>query len=335
MDIIILDQRIDNVIKSNYITAVTTYRFAINHLVPLINRFEQQRYSLRPNFYKKLERDLLNGCIMPPLTLAIKSNIIETDASDFLESSINMAFVLDGIQRLNTLNRLKNNESFNLDRPIYLNILICNSMDKLLYRMITLNNGQKPMSTRHQVEILANNIYDFDNLNIDIQTEKQQKIKRINQSFKKEDIIKGYLAFISNSINIDNQKIIESKLDELITDSIIDSDITDREVEYSDIINLINNFIENSELKKWFLIANNLIGFSAGIPKSFYLINEESADKYLENIKKYEEAFSYIDVSKIKLGKVRRQTIKFFIEKYSFMRDLSIGKITDLISMEI
>ena len=47
---------------------------------------------------------------------------------------------------------------------LYANLLICESMDRLLYRMITLNNGQKPMSARHQIEILAGNIFDFDHL---------------------------------------------------------------------------------------------------------------------------------------------------------------------------
>lgn len=45
---------------------------------------------------------------------------------------------------LNTMKRIANDDKFPKDRMLYCNILICNSMDRLLYRMITLNNGQRP-----------------------------------------------------------------------------------------------------------------------------------------------------------------------------------------------
>lgn len=54
-------------------------------------------------------------------------------------------------------------------------------MDRLLYRMITLNNGQKPMSARHQIEILASNMFDFDKLPILAVSEKNKSNKKNNQ----------------------------------------------------------------------------------------------------------------------------------------------------------
>ncbi len=44
----------------------------------------------------------------------------------------------------------------------------------------------------------------------------------------KENLIKGYLAYISNSVNIDNQKIIEEKMNELIADKILNSNIASK-----------------------------------------------------------------------------------------------------------
>lgn len=334
MSIKVLDEQFDQVIQSKFITAIANYEYALDYLVPLINRLEQQRYTLRSSFYEKLERDISKGCIMPPLTLAINSEYSGNDIETFINKHIKEAFVLDGIQRLNTLKRI-GKQKVDLQRPIFLNILICQSMDKLLYRMITLNNGQKPMSARHQVEILANNIYSFDDLDINIQTEKQQRIKRINNSFKKEDIIKAYLAFISNSINIDNQKIIESKLDELITDQIIESDLTDRIIEFSDIIDIVNKFIQDSNAKKWFLVSNNFIGFAAGITKAYSILKDEEIQDFVDSIDNLEQVLSYIDISKVKLGLVRRKAAKFFIENYDICRNYSINKLTDAISQEI
>ncbi|WP_345243242.1 hypothetical protein [Pontibacillus salipaludis] len=340
MEITILDKSHDNVINSVFITAKTTYSVALEKLVPLIDRLDYQRNTLKPQFYRKLEKDILNGCIMPPLTLAIKQEIHEDkkieNIEKFINNNIEDGFVLDGIQRLNTIKRICEKNDINLTRPLYLNILICNSMDKLLYRMITLNNGQKPMSARHQVEILASNLYNFEELPLNIRSEKEQKKKRVNNSFKKDDIIKSYLAFISNSINIDNQKIIESKLDELITDQIIESDLTERKIEFSEVVDLINTLAEaDKSLLKWFKGTNNLIGFSAGIHKSFNEINEVDKDTFKIFIETFEEAFKFIDVSKIKLGLARRRAVKYLITNYSEVYDLSITKLTDIISQEV
>lgn len=339
MSINVFDIQHDKVISSNYIVAKTSYDFALENLVPLIDRLDQQRNTLPPQFYLKLEKDLKNGCIMPPLTIAlIDTNYSESDTLEqtesFINENINSAFILDGIQRLNTLRRI-GKDSLDLSRPLYLNILICNSMDKLLYRMITLNNGQKPMSARHQVEILAGNIYNFDDISLNVQTEKEKGKKKIKGAFKKGDIIKAYLAFISNSINIDNQKIIEEKLDELITDKIIESDVTERSIEFSDVIDLIEKFTTDSELAEWFLVANNLIGFSAGISASFESLKHESLENFKGYLGKVEDSLSNLEVSKIKLGLARRISVQYIIQNYSHVKDLSSSQITDMISMKI
>ena len=68
------------------------------------------------------------------------------------------------------------------------------------------------MSARHQIEILAGNIFDFDALPILSVTEKEKKSKKKidEDTMNKESLIKGYLAYVSNSINIDNQKRVNS-----------------------------------------------------------------------------------------------------------------------------
>ena len=228
MDLVIYDVIYDDVIDSYYLTASATYDYAVKNFVPLINKLEFQRNPLRKTFYKRLELDILNGCIMPNITLAIhfdgelpERNIIN---SSYIEYNLNNAFILDGIQRLTTMKRISENKDFPSERKIYCNIIISNSMDKLLYRMITLNNGQKPMSARHQIEILASNLFDFNNLPLLAVSEKEARKKKISDEYINKDvIIKGYLAYISRSINIDNQKIIENKMNELIADKIMDA----------------------------------------------------------------------------------------------------------------
>ena len=71
MDLVIYDVIYDDVIDSYYLTASATYDYAVKNFVPLINKLEFQRNPLRKKFQKRLELDILNGCIMPNITLAI------------------------------------------------------------------------------------------------------------------------------------------------------------------------------------------------------------------------------------------------------------------------
>jgi hypothetical protein len=274
----IFDIEFDDVIKSVFCSGKTDYEYALINFHPQIDKYNAQRKKMDEKFYRKLERDMVNGCIMPPITIALVIKKIEEFRSldrdqitSLLREEKANVYILDGIQRLNTLKRAYN-ETIKSNK-IYFNLLLAESDDRLLYRMITLNNGQKPMSARHQIEVLANTIFDFDNLSLEIQTEKERSKKRIKGSFDKDDIIKAYIAFLSESVNIDNQKIIESKMDELIAEKIIDSDVTQSEAQFINVIEIIEKFIENESSLRWFKQPNNLIGFCAGIGKSYSIIN--------------------------------------------------------------
>lgn len=340
----VFNESYDEVIRSVYLTVMADYAFALDNLVPLIDKLDFQRSPLRKTFYSRLERDIIDGCIMPFLTIAINKDIkgkkfYTSNNQKELEDLLKSAFVLDGIQRLNTLSRVANKTGFDPSRPIFFNILICGSMDRLLYRMVTLNNGQRPMTARHQIEILAQNMLDFSNIPLDTITEKQSKsnIKRDEgeSQVAKDTLIKSYIAYISNSVNIDNQKIIESKMDELITDNIMDSDITSRNVQFSDILHFIKKCMENSFLKAWFLVPNNMIGFSAAMSTAFSCVEDLPLVNLVDAISVFEEAFKSIEVSKIKLGMARRRMVKYYFENYSVLSTLDELKLLNKISMEL
>lgn len=329
----------DKVIKSRYVTAVTDYKYALNNLVPLIDRLDIQRNIQDSKFYSRLERDLVKGCIMPPLTLAFIDqkaiNIEDAETfSVYFNENIKEGFILDGIQRLNTLQRTfkKYDGELDLNRSLYLNIVICSSMDNLLYRMITLNNGQKPMSARHQIEILTANLFEFEGSEMPIFTEREAKRLKIKVAFNKSDFIKGYLGFLANSTNIENQKIIEEKLDELIADKILESNITEDELEFSDVVGLINRFSTNEKIFKWFKNANNLIGFCVGIKSNFQTINETQTESFNDSIRLFEQAFESFNFSKIKVGRIRRNLVSYFIKNYSELSDVDVLDLVDTLS---
>lgn len=317
----IMDSTYDEVIKSKYLITKVNYKFILDNIIPLINKFDQQRNVLPSNIYKRLERDIKLGCVLPALTLAIiDDNISENPDEEYIRNIVKNGFILDGIQRLNIIHKIynENPQDLQIEKVVYINIIVSDSIDKLLYRMVTLNNGQKPMSARHQIEILTQNMYDFDSIPLDVITEKEGKYKRNIDMFEKADIVKAYLAFATSSTNIENQKIIESKMDELITNKIINSKITERNYEFMDVTNLIYDLIRDDvNLKKWFKNSNNLIGFSSGVSKnnSYMDIKNNKLD-FKNLINNTENAINGLNVSKVKLGKIRRECIEFITENY-------------------
>lgn len=333
----------DNVINSIFLMAQTDYSFAIKNLVPLIGRLGEQRELQRQKFYERLSRDIIDGCIMPPITIAITDDISQIkgktveEYQQYVLDNITEFFVLDGIQRLNTIgNLVKSGRDFDKEMPIYINALICPSMDHLLYRMITLNNGQKPMTARHQIEVIASSIYDFDDIDMPIQAEKRKPgEKRKQGAFKKVDMIKSYLAFLSSSINIDNEKIIQDKMDELIASKIMDNKITNSDVQFDEVLDKVNEFIQNEDCKKWFLNQNNLIAFFAGIKKTFIYLKDMTPNDFSELIEKIELVFTYFEVSKIKLGSIRRKIVFHCISDLNNVVNQDVEYLADTLSMEV
>src|SRR5690606_13453557 len=181
------------------------YRYALDRFLPLIGKLDIQRDPLKTKFYARLEEDIVRGCIMPQITVAFIDGRAKLDnnlsaAKQFIESNIQSAFILDGIQRLNTLSRSEKHDGFDDQRYIYVTFLIASSRDRLLYRMITLNNGQRPMSARHQIDVLAEAFFDFQDLGLKLVAEKGAGRVRAPDAFKKADFVKGYIAYLSETV---------------------------------------------------------------------------------------------------------------------------------------
>lgn len=330
-----LDQ--DNVIDGYVSSATTSYQFALENLLPLIGRLDIQRNTLKTKFYTRLEQDIVTGCVMPPITVALvhnfsSQNLTLVDASKFVADNLGEAFILDGIQRLNTLKRAASNTGFNPNRSLHINFVIANSRDKLLYRMITLNNGQKAMSARHQIEILADTFFEFSDMPLKLVAEKGNGRVRAPETFKKADFVKGYVAYLSGSVNIDNQKIIEEKMDELIASRIIDSDIPSKSSEFSDIIEAVNRFSESAYLRDWIRVQNNFIGFCVGATDAVDTFRTRSLLEIEDSIKGFEQAFDSVNVSKVNIGKVRRELVAQYIKSFDDLAGYDEFELLDWLS---
>lgn len=327
----------DLVMDGFVITAATNYEFALKNIVPLIERLDIQRDALNTKFYSRLEDDIINGCVMPPITIALIHSFSmsairrKTEIRKFINENIDNAFILDGIQRINTLKRAALREGFNKTRPIHINFIIASSRDRLLYRMITLNNGQKAMSARHQIDVLADSFFNFNDHDIKLVAEKGKGRVRAPDTFNKADFVKGYIAYLSESVNIDNQKIIEEKMDELIAFKIIESNIPKSTVEFADIVTLINKFSSSLFLKEWIRSQNNFIGFCVGAKTSFAALSTIRLKDLEAAIQNFELAFSYVNVRKVNLAKAKRESVANYIKNIKKYLTLSDTELLDKI----
>ncbi|HAV2137868.1 TPA: hypothetical protein JHJ70_003831 [Serratia marcescens] len=272
---------------------------------------------------------------MPPITIAFvdKEENDLTNARDFenyVNENIGKGYILDGMQRLNTLNSASKENGFDDGRIAYVNIIVASSQDKLLYRMITLNNGQKPMTPRHQIEILTAEMFDFSDLkNISVQTEKERADKTIRGAFNLGDISRGYLAFLTNNVNNENNKIIDEKMDEILVTRVLDSRDSSNDLMFQNVMSLIDQLCEDTSSKNWFKVNNNLIGFCVGVKESYWSLEKLKSKDFASAIELFDEAFDAINASKVNLGKYRRQLSCEFIRNYSELSALDEGELTE------
>jgi len=320
----ILDIQMDTVIEGQVAFGRATYVQAVEYLVPLIDKTEFQRKLQDKKFYAKLERDIVDGCVMPPITVALvtdQSFATTAAVERFINDHISTAFVLDGIQRLNTLSRAAAEVEFDNDYNLYINFVLCDSIEKLLYRMITLNNGQRPMTPRHQVEIMIANAFRFERLGIDVVSEKDANSSNSRKSFRKADIIQAYLAFMADSPIVDNKKIIEEKMDELLVGRIMAAEPRKYNSSFKEFLALLSTFQKDADAFKWLKVTNNLVGLAVGARHSMSMLQEVTPAEFGEAVEIFEKAFGEFNPSRIKVGKYRRELSCEYFKNFHEYKD--------------
>jgi hypothetical protein len=135
------------------------------------NEFQRRRVSGSKSIYSLLRQDILLGCVIPPLVLALSNAPLavteNTDFEELVRQNSNSLIILDGLQRTYTLLDLESEAQRQGEpelsrlRSMLLRIEVYVGLNKLgiLYRMLTLNTGQTPMSMRQQIEMLYSDFY--------------------------------------------------------------------------------------------------------------------------------------------------------------------------------
>jgi len=184
------------------------------------NPYQRNRVSKSGSIYNLLKADLLKECIIPPIVLASTSKVDHNSSSEELLEEIladhgNLK-ILDGLQRTLSIIDVYNNnrEHFDgLEEKYFIRIEVYLSISDagILYRMLTLNTGQTPMTLRHQLEILFSKYADGQFNGIRILREVDEASVRSINEYRFSDLIDGYTSFLEkNELPIDRFDILQT-----------------------------------------------------------------------------------------------------------------------------
>jgi hypothetical protein len=209
----ILSKVFDHRIKAyNILTEISISEYLeIAKIILENNPFQRKRLKSSSSIYSLLKQDLKLGCTIPPLVLALSNenieinNVDENQYLDYINSQREKLIILDGLQRTYTLLDAANEldaENHENKRNFYDNRLrfeIYLGLNKIgiLYRMLTLNTGQSPMSVRHQIEILYSN-YLNENIpeGISLLKEVDEETPHQIGEYRFNDVIDGFTSYI-------------------------------------------------------------------------------------------------------------------------------------------
>ena len=232
------------------------------------NEYQRRKVNTKENTYSLLRRDLIQGCIMPPIILAVSESLgerinstIETVISngeisqsekELIEEVIFLAFeksellILDGMQRTFTIGSAishADNEEIELLKKHSLRVEIYIGLSKMgiLYRMFTLNTGQTPMSFRHQLEMLYHDYLDQDNLpnGISVKKEIDESKARGIGVYKYQDVIDMFYSYSTGTSQSIDKETLVTKLKEMEFLAKYDSDSEDM----IKLLEVYNNFV--------------------------------------------------------------------------------------------
>lgn len=201
---------------------------------PDFDRFSIQRRREKHRAYERMKQDILGGALLPPITLAVKPDLVpgmlpQVEADDLgaiaqvleVPSQVD---ILDGLQRTYILYDLyKDGIIFKENQSVLLEFWLERDLRHLVYRIIVLNAGQKPMSMRHQVELLFSVIKDKIQKRIphlELYTETDETRRRRSRRYALDRVATGYQSFLTRTPEITRENIVAQQLR---ADEILDS----------------------------------------------------------------------------------------------------------------
>ena len=316
-------------------TNILYAQIKINEYLELVgkdfDRFEIQRKKEKHKGYNRLKRDIERGTLIPTITLAVEPSSVnqfetlleERNSTKIIEMLVSLTdkiYILDGLQRTYIISDIKSNMPFNDGQKLLLEIWFEEDLKHLIYRLIVLNSGQKPMSMRHQIELLFITMRETLVKKVDgliLLEEKNEEIRSKAKEFPFERLVTSYKSYLTKSPEVDKDNIVAERM---IESDMLDSDEEFLSQSFFKFTNILEKYClldeqlfriyngsDKAKYRNWLADANVIQSFFAAV-KSFSsnekreAIVADSIDKLLLELKlknKGDDAFNLKDLYEI------------------------------------
>lgn len=182
------------------------------------NELQRPRVRSSKSIYANLKEDLKTGCIIPPIVLSLYSEYDgpiadKNEIEKFITDHKDQLFILDGLQRTYTIQDMLDElgKDANVDTTIRVEVYLGLNREGVLYRMLTLNTGQTPMSLRHQIEIIYLDLLDNRNeYGLKFIRDNEKKSKGVD-SYYFNEAIDAFTSFVSQDyLQITREKLLST-----------------------------------------------------------------------------------------------------------------------------
>ncbi|WP_454697851.1 hypothetical protein [Arthrobacter humicola] len=322
------------------------------------NEFQRKRVRSSKTVYSLLRSDLLIGCVIPPVVLALNSDVALNDfandeeLADTIRNNAGSLVILDGLQRTHTIIDLLNDLRREGDETqikkveeskIRVEVYIGLNRLGILYRMLTLNTGQTPMSLRQQIEILYLDYIDTNVHGVELIRESEGRTATKTNQFNFKDVVEGFNAYLDrDELPIDKANILENinSLEKLSKEN-KSTELFEKYLEaISLLVETVANLCEGAELSAEYLERNGspfgktvtqifkrpqaMSGLGAALGKliDFEIISSvddailsikklevESADEFLEEMN---NSLDWLKNNTTKIGNAQRTFFSFY-----------------------
>lgn len=229
----------DDRLHSHCVTAICSYADFLLMTSGAEENLTIQRSIIKGSkAYATLRSDLRRGCVLPPVVVAVNINLstsieniflnkdLDRLTADFSAIASESVYVIDGLQRTNairqTLDELVGAEkdAFLL-RELRVEVWINIPFGAIAYRMLLLNAGQRPMSVKHQVEVLSSKLVDDlnDIPSLDIFRVGDTRRRTQPGQFSLAKLAQSFQAWLQGQPNLDLRNTV---MEELLAESAIE-----------------------------------------------------------------------------------------------------------------
>lgn len=245
----IIDIALDERINGYCATITCTYQWYLGATTGSEENLTIQRAIIKDSkAYRTLRADLRRGCVLPPLVLAVSGVLLPTTLDpSHLSNATGMAaliaeispqlmnprpddtYIIDGLQRTNALRQALHEigdapeeRAIFLSRALRVEVWLNIPFGAIAYRMLLLNAGQKPMSIKHQVEVLSMKLAeDLGTIpGIEILTSINAQRRTRSGQFALAKLSQALQAWLQGSPNIDVRNTV---MEQLLAESAIET----------------------------------------------------------------------------------------------------------------